>query len=166
MPRYSIERKEAVLKKLVPPMNLSVAEVARQEGIAEQTLYNWRNKLRSEGKPVPGKTKTSEQWSNEAKLSAVIETAALNETELSEYCRKNGLYPEQVKAWKQDCLTGVSKAPAKQKADEQQAKKDKKRIRQLEKELNRKEKALAESAALLVLRKKLNAFYEGDSEDD
>ena len=166
MPRYSIERKEAVLRKLMPPINLSVADVARQEGIAEQTLYNWRNKLRSEGKPVPGKTTKSEQWSSEAKLAAVIETAAFNEIELSEYCREKGLYPEQIKAWKQDCLAGVSKAPAQQRADERQAKQDKKRIRQLEKELNRKEKALAESAALLVLRKKLNAFYEGDSEDD
>ena len=166
MARYSDERKEAVLKKLLPPLNMTVAEVAQQEGIAFQTLYTWRKKIRSEGKPVPGKTKTSEQWSSETKLAVVIETATLTEVELSEYCREKGLYPEQVKTWKQDFLDGVSKLPAKKKNDAKQALKDKKRVRQLEKELRRKEKALAETAALLVLRKKLNAFYEDEIEDD
>ena len=166
MSRYSPERKEAVLNKLLPPLNMTVAEVSQQEGIAFQTLYNWIKQIRSEGKPVPGKTKTSEQWSSESKLAVVIETAILSEAELSQYCREKGLYPEQVKAWKQDCLDGVSKAPAKKKEDVKQAKKDKKRVRQLEKELNRKDKALAEAAALLVLRKKLSAFYEDGEEDD
>ncbi|NRB43018.1 MAG: transposase [Pseudomonadales bacterium] len=81
MPHYSDERKEAVLKKLLPPLNMTIPQVAKQEGIAEQTLYNWRKKIRSEGKPVPGKTKTSEQWSSETKLSVVIEVAALSEAE-------------------------------------------------------------------------------------
>ena len=166
MARYSDERKQAVLKKLLPPLNMAVAEVAKQEGIAFQTLYTWRKHLQSEGKPVPGKTNTAEQWSSETKLAVVIETAALTEFELSEYCREKGLYPEQVKAWKQDCLAGVTSAPAKKKEEAKQAKKDKKRVKQLEKELKRKDKALAEAAALLVLRKKLNAFYEDEAEDD
>lgn len=166
MSRYSPERKEAVLKKLLPPLNMTVAEVAKLEGIGLQTLYNWRNKIRSEGKPVPGKTKTSQQWSSEAKLAVVIQTAHLNEAELSIYCRENGLYPEQIKDWKQDFLNGVSKAPEQKKLDAEQAKKDKKHVRLLEKELKRKDRALAETAALLVLRKKLNAFYEDDEEDD
>ena len=136
------------------------------KGISEQTLYNWRQQIRDKGKPVPGKTKTSEQWSSESKLAVVIETASLNEIDLSKYCRKKGLYIEQVKAWTQDCLDGVSRSPAKKKDAANQAKVDKKQIRQLEKELNRKEKALAEAAALLVLRKKLNAFYENVEEDD
>ena len=165
MARYSNERKEAVLKKLLPPLNMTVTEVAKQENISVQTLYNWRKCIRSEGKPVPGKTKTSEQWSSEAKLAVVIETATFNEVEVSTYCREKGLYPEQIKGWKQDCLDGVSKEPAKKKDELKQAKNDKNRIRQLEKELNRKERALAETAALLVLRKKLNAFYEDESEE-
>jgi transposase-like protein len=165
MPSYSNERKEAVLKKLLPPLNMTVAEVAKQENIGVQTLYNWRKRIRSEGKPVPGKTTTSEHWSSEAKLAVVIETATFNEVEISTYCREKGLYPEQVKTWKQDLLDGISKAPSKKNEELKQAKDDKKRIRQLEKELNRKEKALAEAAALLVLRKKLNAFYGDESEE-
>ncbi|MEZ9822032.1 transposase, partial [Shewanella sp. 10N.286.45.A1] len=56
MARYSPERKEAVLKKLLPPHNMTVMEVARSEGISYQTLYHWRDKAKKEGRPVPGKT--------------------------------------------------------------------------------------------------------------
>lgn len=166
MKRYSPERKEAVLKKLLPPYSLTVAEVAEQEGISTGALYNWRKQARLKGAPVPGPSKTSESWSSETKFAVVVETAALSEAELSQYCREKGLYPEQVKGWKQDCLDGFSSSPERKCQELKQSKADKKRVRQLEKELRRKEKALAEVAALLVLRKKLNAFYGEDLEDD
>lgn len=165
MPRYAPERKEALLRKLLPPHNLSVAELARQEGISEPTLYAWRKQAKAGGAAVPGDQKLTDNWSAEAKLAVVIETAPLSEIELSEYCRGKGLYPEQVKAWRAACLSGQQSARAQTQADREQAKADKKRIRQLERELDRKEKALAEAAALLVLRKKLNAYWGDDSED-
>jgi transposase-like protein len=59
MARYSSERKEAVLKKLLPPHNMTVMEVARSEGISYQTLYHWRDKAKKEGRPAPGKKLTS-----------------------------------------------------------------------------------------------------------
>ena len=165
MPRYSDERKAAVLKKLLPPHNQSVAEVAQREGICEATLYNWRNQAKQQGVPVPGSGKTSDNWSAEAKFAVVVETAAMSESELSEYCRQKGLYPEQVNAWKAACIQGQLSEIERRKQDREQAKQDKKRIKALERELNRKEKALAETAALLVLRKKLNALW-GEKEDD
>ncbi|UTV26398.1 IS3 family transposase [Photobacterium atrarenae] len=154
MPRYSEERKAAILKKLLPPHNKTIPEVAAEEHISEATLYNWRSKLRSEGKPVPGSEKNSEQWSAEAKFATVIETASLSETELSQYCREKGLYPEQVKAWKLACISGAAQAEQSKKTEQTERKADKKRIRKLETELRRKDKALAETAALLVLFKK------------
>ncbi len=166
MKRYSPERKEALLKKLSPPYNLSVAEVAEQEGISTGALYNWRKQARLKGAPVPGPSKTSENWSSEAKFAVVVETATLSEAELGQYCREKGLYPEQVKGWKQDCLDGFSSNPERKRQELKQTKADRTRVRQLEKELRRKEKALAEAAALLVLRKKLNAFYAEEPEDD
>src|SRR5690554_7856345 len=87
---------------------MTVAEVSRVEGIGLQTLYNWRDKAKLQGRSVPGKKPTSEQWSAEAKLAVVIETGSMNEAELSEYCRSKGLYVEQVKAWKADSLKGFS----------------------------------------------------------
>lgn len=60
MKRISPERKSAVLAKLLPPYNMTVSAVAQAEGIAEATLYNWRNQAKSEGKPVPGADKKTE----------------------------------------------------------------------------------------------------------
>jgi transposase-like protein len=165
MKRYSPERKAAVLKKLLPPLNLSVAELSRQEGISDMTLYTWRKQAKSEGYAVPGSGKLPEQWSAEAKFAVVVETAALSEIELSEYCRSKGLYPEQVSAWREACIDGQQSAQARNQSDREQARADKKRIRELERELRRKDKALAETAAILVLRKKLNAYWGDDNED-
>ncbi|MEE1981081.1 transposase, partial [Shewanella xiamenensis] len=121
MARYSPERKEAILKKLLPPHNLTVAEVAREEGIAVQTLYHWRDIARKEGRPVPGKTLTADDWSAEAKLAVIIETAPLSEAEISQYCREKGLYREQVQQWKLECLSGFQTSEVQTKTIKQQA---------------------------------------------
>ncbi len=160
MARYSAERKASVLKKLLPPHNQSVPEVSEQEGIGQGTLYNWRNQAKEGGAAVPGSGKTSEQWSAESKLAVVVESASKSESELSEYCRSKGLYPEQVKAWRQACIDGQLAQSARDKREQAQSKKDKKEIKALKQDLVRKEKALAEAAALLILRKKFNALWE------
>lgn len=167
MKRISAERKEAILSKLLPPNNHSVSSLAEKESVSESTLYNWLSKLKSEGKVVPGNKPNSEQWSAEKKFMTVVATAAMNAEELSQYCRQNGLYVEQVEAWKAACIDGTMTDAERKKQDKAEAKKDKKRIKALEKELRRKDKALAETAALLVLRKKLNAYWGvGENEDD
>lgn len=165
MAHYSSERKQAVLNKLLPPQSLSVAEVSRQEGIHVSTLYTWRNEAKSKGIPVPGHTNPSEQWSAEAKLATVIETATFSEAELSQYCREKGLYPEQVKNWKAEALLGFASRTELDKEAKRQARDDRRAVKQLKQELARKEKALAEAAALLVLRKKLNALWPDNEEE-
>lgn len=166
MKRYSAERKAAVLKQLLPPFNRSVAEVARQENISDVTLYTWRNQVRGRGQIVRGSQSSPEQWSAEAKVVVVAETLPLSEVELSEYCRKKGLFPEQVKAWKEVCLDGHRSSAKRSSGEREESRQDKKKIRALEKELHRKEKALAEAAALLMLRKKLNAFWDEKNDED
>lgn len=165
MASYSAERKAALLKKLLPPINLSVAELARQEGVSQQTLYNWRREIRAEGAAVPGDKKVPDEWPAEAKFAVVVETATLSEIELAEYCRRKGLYPEQVAAWREACIAGQQSARDLKRTEQEQAKADRKRIKELEREIRRKDKALAEAAALLVLRKKLNAYWGDDSEE-
>jgi len=165
MARYSAERKVNILKKLLPPHNKPVAEVSEQEGIGKGTLYNWLNQAKEQGAAVPGSGKTSEQWSAESKFSVVVEAASKSESELSEYCRSKGLYPEQVKAWRLACIEGQLAQGIRHKLEQAQAKKDKKEIKALKQELARKEKALAEAAALLILRKKFNALWEEKEED-
>lgn len=166
MPYYSPERKAALLKMLLPPLNLSMAEVSRREGVSEMSLSNWRKKVSSEGSAVPEDKPLSENWSAEARFAVVLETAGLSELELGEYCRRKGLYLEHINAWRQACIAGQQTAQVQQKVDREQARKDKKRIQDLERELRRKDKALAETAALLVLRKKLNDYWGTDDEDN
>ncbi len=115
---------------------------------------------------MPEQNKQANQWTPEARFATVLETASLSEIELSEYCRQKGLYPDQVKTWRQACIDGQNTAKAQQKVDKELSRADKKRIKQLERELHRKEKALAEAAALLVLQKKFNAYLGLSDEDE
>lgn len=114
---------------------------------------------------MPGDGKQADQWSSQDKFRVVLESAGLNEAELSEYCRRKGLYVEQIKAWRTVCeqANGLPR-PAKTRRERDEEKASKKRIKQLERELRRKEAALAETAALLVLRKKAEALW-GKDED-
>lgn len=164
MKAYSAERKEAVLRRMMPPENKAVSTLARETGITEQTLYTWRRQLKNQGMPVPGDGKNPEGWSSEDKFAVVLETAALNEAELAEYCRRKGLFVEQIAAWGEACRAANANGGEQARSQREQSKENKKRIRQLEKELNRKEKALAEAAALLALRKKAQAIW-GDKEE-
>jgi transposase-like protein len=150
---------------MMPPENKAVSVLARETGITEQTLYTWRRELKSQGLPVPGDGKNPEEWSSEDKFAVVLETAALNEAELAEYCRCKGLYREQIAAWRDACRLANANVTQQRRGQREQSKEDRKRIRQLEKELQRKDKALAETAALLVLRKKAQAIW-GDQEED
>ena len=163
MPRYDEEFKAKVVEKMMPPNARTVADVHRETGISEPTLYAWRRQFQNRGEAVPADPGNPESWSGRDKLAVVIETAALNEQALSEYCRREGLYPEQVERWKEAAMAG-SADPQRLTRDERAAwQKDKKRARNLERELRRKEKALAEAAALLVLKKKAQAIW-GDDE--
>ena len=163
--RYSPERREAVLKKMLPPHNRSIRELAQEEGISEPTLYNWRKEARAHGRLLPDAENQPEGWSSRDKFAAVLETAALNEAELGEYCRQRGLYPEQIRRWREACeqANDWDRSQNRRLKETQQA--ERKRREQLERELKRKEKALAEAAALLVLRKKAEAIW-GEGEAD
>lgn len=165
MNRYSQERKEAIIRKMMPPLNTPISQLMKETGISDSTLYNWRKQAKNEGLVVPGDGKNAEDWSSEDKFTVVLETAALSEAELAEYCRKKGLYAEQIADWKASCLSANKSKAQQEKQLQEQRRQDQKKIRQLEKELKRKEKALAETAALLVLRKKANAIWGDDQED-
>lgn len=161
MPRYSQERKAAVLSKLLPPNNLSVPAVSEAEGINQSTLYNWLSKAREGGAAVPGsRASNAEQWSGEAKFATVLETQPMNDAEKAAYCREKGLYPEQIERWRLACIAGASnKEPHSEPLREARN-----QIKRLKRNVERKDKALAESAALLVLSKKLQTLWEDEDQ--
>jgi len=163
--RYSPERKEAVLCKMMPPHNRTIRQLSEDEGISEATLYNWRQAARDKGILLPDGDIGPEGWNARDKFAAVIESATQNEQELAEYCRQKGIYPQQVKQWRKACEDANDwdrQANNKLKTEQ---KLSRKRIRNLEKDLRRKEKALAEAAALLILQKKVEAIWT-DAEDE
>lgn len=153
MPRYSEERKTAVLKKLLSPEHHSVIEVAAEEGISGATLYGWLKTCRQHEAPVPGSRKTGDDWSADAKLAVFIATAPLSETKFGAYCRAEGLYPEQVQRWKGACLQGAGQQVDQDNAVQRQQRDDRRTIKKLKTEAHRKDRGLAETTSLLVLSK-------------
>ena len=161
---YSPERKAAVLKRMLPPNNLAIRQLSQEEGISEATLHKWRAEARGKGQLLPDADAGPEGWTSRDKFAAVLETAALNQVDLAEYCRKRGLYPAQIAAWRSACEQANDWDRASTARLGQATKEEKKRIKDLERELARKEKALAEAAALLILRKKASAIWGGDED--
>lgn len=162
MPTYSPELKAQIVRKMMPPNRQTVVSLSEETGISAPTLYAWKKQFRNQGFVVPTKPVNPEGWDAKAKLAALIQTSPMNEVERSAYCREHGLYAEQLDAWRaefESLLAGDSVASKGQLAAER------KKIRQLEKELHRKEKALAEAAALLTLSKKARAIW-GTDEDN
>ncbi len=102
MSRYSIERREWVLRQMMPPGNRPVSELAEETGISTVTLYAWRKVGGAAGAGEPGDGKSSAGSSTD-KFRVVLESAALSETELGEYCRRKGLYVEQIRGWREAC---------------------------------------------------------------
>ena len=161
--KYSDEFKESVVQRMMPPNAIPVSQLLKETGVSDVTLYKWRKVYRDRGVAVPGDSRSPENWTAEDKLAVVIETAAMNEAQLGEYCRSKGLYAQQIAQWKQAALTGYQRNDQIEKQQARTRQDDKKKIKKLERELTRKEKALAETAALLVLAKKCEAIW-GDEE--
>jgi len=162
---YPKERKEAVLKKMLPPHNKTIPEISKEEGICEGTLYNWRKVARAEGRLMPDGDQSPQGWASVDKFAAVVETAALNEAKLSRYCRGRGLYPEQIRQWRRACEEANDWDRTQNQELKKNRQSDSKQIKKLKRELRHKEKALAETAAILVLRKKAQAIW-GEPEDE
>jgi len=140
---------------LLPPESASVTDIARQLGVSTTTLERWR------AEALAGGGDTTRAWTPAARLEAVIATAGMDEASRGAWCREKGLYPTDLDTWKQDALSGLGNPPDPEGGTT--AKRERRRIKELERDLHRKDKALAETAALLVLSKKLSAiFHEGE----
>jgi len=155
--RYGQKFKERVVARLLPPKSSPVEAVSQKVGISIATLERWR----AEALAKPGDGNGGNRyWTAAARLEAVIITASMDEATRSAWCRERGVYSTELEIWKQDALGGLGEPRV---ADGVAEKQDRRRIKELERELHRKDKALAETAALLVLSKKLSAiFHEGE----
>ena len=149
---------------MLPPSAIAIRQLSQEEGISEATLHKWRAEARGKGQLLPPADAGPEGWSSRDKFAAVLETAALNQADLAEYCRKRGLYPAQITAWRSACEQANDWDRASTARLGQATKEEKKRVKDLERELARKDRALAEAAALLILRKKASAIWGGEED--
>ena len=163
---------QAVEKALNRSGVTTLKEVADSLGVGLSTLNRWvvqsRNQqfepvIDTETPRLMSKEKRPQDWNLEEKLELIIACGSLDDKAVNALCRERGIYPHHVKQWKQDFIGGA-KVNAKENTPSE-AKQLKHENKALKKELNRKDKALAETAALLVLQKKVQAIW-GNDEDD
>jgi len=156
---------QAVEKALSRAEGIRILEIAESLGVGYSTLQKWIVKSKNhELEPVHPMTKEKrpQDWNQEERLNIVIECGSLSEEAINELCRAQGLYPHHINQWKEAFSNGSRMNTDIKKQTE--TKKLRNEIKELKKDLNRKNKALAETAALLVLQKKVNEIW-GSNED-
>ncbi len=167
MQTYSESFKKKMVQRLLLPNGPSAATLAREVGVAQPTLSRWLRTLGSVA-PVSNNNKPEsvsaprrpEDWTAHERLRVVVDASRLGEAGLGELLRREGLHDETLAQWRDAALEALQPAAAPRARGG-----DKKRIKQLERELARKARALAEAAALIILKKKAQAIW-GDEDDD
>jgi transposase len=171
MTEYSDGFRARMVERMTGPKRMSANALAQEVGINQPTLSRWLRDASSVKYVSKKKAKTKRpqpegrrpaEWSAEEKVRVVLATAGVADAELGAFLRQEGLHQDDLARFRDEvrsaAVAGLT-ASKKPRNDEQ------KRIKDLERELKRKEAALAETAALLVLRKKAGALWGGEGED-
>jgi len=167
MQEYSENFKRKMVQRMSGPHARSATSLCKETGVAQATLSRWliqagrigamsKTDVRDASKPVP----QHRERSAEDKLRLVLEASRLSEAELGEFLRREGLHAADVDQWRDAMISGLQPLATKRGGTREE-----RRVRELEKELRRKDKALAEAAALLILQKKVRELW-GDEDDD
>jgi len=176
---FSDAFKRKMVQKMTGPNAISAGMLSKQVDVSQTTLSKW---LRNAGIETdfgyPKKTsvnnndkerqimavKRPEDWTSEEKFAAVLEATGIPDEQLGAFLRSKGLHETHLQQWRLQMLSGLDKKTAPRKKTKRNGT-DVKKIKALEKEVKRKDKALAETAALLVLKKKVHQIW-GDEDDD
>jgi transposase len=167
---YTDGFKARMVRRMIGTERISASSLSGEVGVAQPTLSRWAREARTiapmnQKKNNRNSSTPPHRWTAEEKLDAVLEAASLSDDELGAFLRRRGLHEAQLREWRaivlrasKDALDDRKKKPAKNATEA-------KKIKALERELHRKEKALAEVAALLALKKKADQIW-GDEDDD
>lgn len=163
-----------MVQKMAGPTGQSATSLSVDVGVSQATLSRWLkeagtvpavSKQKKTKKPPAGTTaKRPQDWRAQEKLQVVLQAAALADGELGEFLRRKGLHEAQLDEWREQLEVAAQEAFGNRRRSRKPTP-EQKRIRELEKELRRKDKALAEAAALIILKKKALAIW-GDEDDD
>ena len=145
-PNYSREFNEALVPQIRTRGDRTITSVCEEAGVSRRTATKGVQRCGT-GTTYPT-SRGHMQWTAEAKLKALVETAGVAEHEVGLYLRREGLYSHQITAWRAEVIAHVETRPTFAKDAREET------IRQLEREILRKDKALADASALLILQKK------------
>lgn len=154
---YSPAYRARLVARLRGPNAITACKLAKETGVAQNTLSRWLNRAKAmDSTTDPDKFKPRKEWTLSEKVRILGEAEALSEKELGAFLRREGVHPDELQAWR----TVLESGRVDRRAQTQ--------IRNLKRELRRKEKALAEAAALLILKKKaqLLGLLPEDEDDD
>lgn len=161
MGHLSLDAKEAIIKQALNRKDTGIKEIAHENNIGYSTLQRWLKNHRDN--PSANNTKLKNNaLSRVEKLDMIIATAGLDETDLGIYCRKQGIYNHQLQEWKQELMSNPTQQDLKLRNELKALKAENKKLK---KDLYRKDKALAETSALLVLKKKADLIWGVNEED-
>ena len=170
MPAYTEGFKARMVQRMAGPESISATALAKEVGVSQNTLSRWLRQASEARATVPPMTKKKKRQSKgstrrtaQEKLRLVLEASALSEEALGAFLRREGVHEAELEAWRAKALEaaeGALKAPHGKRGKNTA---ERRRIRDLERELIRKDKALAEVSALLVLKKKAQEIW-GDED--
>lgn len=165
MARYSGEMKESIVAKMCMPGGPSTSQLSKETGISYVSLLNWKRAY--SGEDMPKKERSPENWSTTEKFQAVLECQNLSEEKFGEYLRSKGLYSHHIDLWKSEFLQDAkSKNKVGRPKLNPEVVKFREEIKDLKRDLNRKNRALAEQTALVILQKKFHNRWKDQEEDE
>jgi transposase len=159
MSKFSEGMKEDLIKKVLNRKGQSIAKIAKLSNVGLSTLSRWVKRSVEGSQMIESKVKEEHRkiYSAAQRLEMLLETAKLNEIELGSYCRSHGLYSFQLTEWKNEFMKSSN-----EKKDElirEELKVLRAENKSLKQDLNRKDRALAETTALLILKKKADLIF-------
>ena len=152
---FSVAFKQKMVQRLTGKNAVSATQLARETGVAQQNLSRWLQEARSLPIMADRPRPAMRVWTVEQKARVLADASQLDAEELTAYLEREGVKLAEYEQWRIALDEGGAASGSTNK-----------RIRQLERELARKEKALAEAATLLVLKKKVETLYGEDEDDD
>jgi len=162
MARYSAQIRNTILKKLLPPENRTAASLAREYNISVTTKYGWKAKMKHGTLYSEDGALSNRERSLAEKLMVLLESRRIDDARMGQWLREQGLHSQHLIVWEQEVKDALTK---REQEIREELKAAKKKIREQERELARKDKALAEAAIIITTQKKTFALLQELKED-
>jgi transposase len=164
--KYTLEMKQALVAKTCSPRGPSISQLSRETGIPPSTIRSWVNSFSEDSRIV--RVKRPQDWSQLERLEAVLQSRGLDGNKLGEFLRKNGLQSNHIEEWHQEIYLMANDAKNKRgrpRLDPEiiALREENKRLKR---DLRRKDKALAEASAIMILKKKMEELWGSEEEDE